>query len=414
MKLDPLYFFLPMIEALDREEHDLVGATVGHGKRVAYLSYLMTRSFPWSPDERLAFVLAALLHDCGSVETIREMRDAARNRKPFSGTFSNGRVVDDASIHAQKGKDLLQDMPFYSQIKGVVMMHHEWANGTGPMGLREDAIDKRAQVLYLADRMDIRYDLLSLSESGFREMVRDLLGLEHIEFSHDALVLLEKNLTYEAVQKLQEIPLNRLLKSVVPSHACEYSLKDMLTITRFFERIVDNKSSFTKDHSHGIAMKALAMAQKYGWNEEKQERFLLAASLHDYGKLRVPSAILEKAGPLTAEEFQIMKNHVRWTYEVLDEIPDFGDIRDWASFHHEKLDGSGYVKGLCSKDLSFEERLMACIDIYQALTEKRPYKEGFSHEKAIAIMAELARKGKIDGSIVKDLDAFFASNKLPA
>ena len=87
MKLDPLYFFLPMIEALDREEHDLVGATVGHGKRVAYLSYLMTRSLPWSPDERLAFVLAALLHDCGSVETIREMRDAARNRKPFSGTF---------------------------------------------------------------------------------------------------------------------------------------------------------------------------------------------------------------------------------------------------------------------------------------------------------------------------------------
>ena len=363
MKLDPLYFFLPMIEALDREEHDLVGATVGHGKRVAYLSYLMTRSFPWSPDERLAFVLAALLHDCGSVETIREMRDAARNRKPFSGTFSNGRVVDDASIHAQKGEDLLQDMPFYSQIKGVVMMHHEWANGTGPMGLREDAIDKRAQVLYLADRMDIRYDLLSLSESGFREMVRDLLGLEHIEFSHDALVLLEKNLTYEAVKKLQEIPLNRLLKSVVPSHACEYSLKDMLTITRFFERIVDNKSSFTKDHSHGIAMKALAMAQKYGWNEEKQERFLLAASLHDYGKLQVPSSILEKAGPLTAEEFQIMKNHVRWTYEVLDEIPGFEDIRDWASFHHEKLDGSGYVKGLCSKELSFEDRLMACLDI---------------------------------------------------
>lgn len=294
------------------------------------------------------------------------------------------------------------------------MMHHEWANGTGPMGLREDAIDKRAQVLYLADRMDIRYDLLSLSESGFREMVRDLLGLEHIEFSHDALVLLEKNLTYEAVQKLQEIPLNRLLKSVVPSHACEYSLKDMLTITRFFERIVDNKSSFTKDHSHGIAMKALAMAQKYGWNEEKQERFLLAASLHDYGKLQVPSSILEKTGPLTAEEFQIMKNHVRWTYEVLDEIPGFEDIRDWASFHHEKLDGSGYVKGLCSKELSFEDRLMACLDIYQALTEKRPYKEGFSHEKTIAIMRELACKGKIDGAIVRDLDAFFEPTRLPS
>ena len=122
----------------------------------------------------------------------------------------------------------------------------------------------------------------------------------------------------------------------------------------------------------------------------------------------MPSSILEKAGPLTAEEFQIMKNHVRWTYEVLDEIPGFEDIRDWASFHHEKLDGSGYVKGLCSKELSFEDRLMACLDIYQALTEKRPYKEGFSHEKTIAIMRELACKGKIDGAIVRDLDAFLS------
>lgn len=70
----------------------------------------------------------------------------------------------------------------------------------------------------------------------------------------------------------------------------------MLTITRFFERIVDNKSSFTKDHSHGIAMKALAMAQKYGWNEEKQERFLLAASLHDYGNCRCLLPSLKKQG----------------------------------------------------------------------------------------------------------------------
>lgn len=108
-----------MIEALDREEHDLVGATVGHGKRVAYLSYLMTRSLPWSPDERLAFVLAALLHDCGSVETIREMRDAARNRKPFSGTFSNGRVVDDASIHAQKGRTFCRICLFIPKSKGL-------------------------------------------------------------------------------------------------------------------------------------------------------------------------------------------------------------------------------------------------------------------------------------------------------
>lgn len=82
-------------------------------------------------------------------------------------------------------------------------------------------------------------------------------------------------------------------------------------------------------------MKALRLSAYYKWEEEKRERFLLAASLHDYGKLRIDSAILEKAGPLTDEEFQTMKTHVRWTYEVLNDIPGFEDIRDWASFHHE-------------------------------------------------------------------------------
>ena len=72
------------------------------------------------PDERLAFVLAALPQGCGSVETIREMRDAARNRKPFSGTFSNGRVVDDASIHAQKRGEPFAGYAFFiPQIKGL-------------------------------------------------------------------------------------------------------------------------------------------------------------------------------------------------------------------------------------------------------------------------------------------------------
>ena len=73
--------------------------------------------------------------------------------------------------------------------------------------------------------------------------------------------------------------------------------------------------------------------------------------------------------------------------------------------HHEKLNGKGYPRGLSEKELSFEEQLMACIDIYQALTEKRPYKDGLSHEKTISIMRNMAQRGEINGTIVKDMDA---------
>ena len=96
-----------------------------------------------------------------------------------------------------------------------------------------------------------------------------------------------------------------------------------------------------------------------------------------------------------------MKNHAEATYYILSQVKDFEDIRDWAAFHHEKLDGSGYPFGKNASELNTNERLMACVDIYQALTEKRPYKDGMSHEKACDILKDMARKGWIDNNIVE-------------
>ena len=80
----------------------------------------------------------------------------------------------------------------------------------------------------------------------------------------------------------------------------------------------------------------------------------------------------------------------------------------WAANHHEKLNGKGYPQGLSEKDLSFEEQLMACIDIYQALTEKRPYKDGLSHERTISIMETMAAKGELNEGIIRDIDKVMA------
>ena len=119
--------------------------------------------------------------------------------------------------------------------------------------------------------------------------------------------------------------------------------------------------------------------------------------------------ILEKPGKLTDEEFKTMKHHAAYTYYILSDIDDFEEIRDWAAFHHERVDGTGYPFGRSAAELNTQERIMACVDIYQALTESRPYKQGMKHEKASGILWDMVKKGLIDGDIVRQVDSCFAA-----
>ena len=407
MKLNLMDLLLPMIYALDMEEHDLTGATGGHGERVALLTYLMARPLHYPQPQLMDIVECALLHDCGAVENIRNLRDARAAGREYAETLPDGTVVRDANIHAILGEKDIRPLPFHGDVRNIVLMHHECVDGSGPLGRKEDEIPFPSQLIFLADRMDIWFDLQTLPERGFQPMIDSLLSRVGREFSRRAADLMVQNIHYDDIRRIQEKGAKALLRELLPQDVTDYSRPQIYALTRFFEHIVDAKSSFTKDHSAGIADKAERMAGFYGWSVDKTDRFLLAAALHDYGKLTVETDILEKPDKLTPEEFTAIQRHVRQTYEILNEIPGFEDIRDWASFHHEKLDGSGYCFGLTAERLSFESRLMACIDIYQALTEKRPYKDGFSHGKAMDIMQEMAAAGKIDGAIVQDLDKVF-------
>ncbi len=407
MKLNLFYFFLPMIEALDIEERALTGAGGGHGERVAYLAYLMAKPLHFPKAELMDFVELALLHDCGAVENLRNLRDAQVQGREYTETLSDGRVIQGANIHAILGERLVRQLPFHGNVKDVLLMHHECADGSGPLGLREDAINFKSQLIFLPDRMDIWYDLPHLKQEDFLPMMETMASRAGHEFSQRVVDLMKRTIHWEDLRRMQEEGPKSLLKQYLPNDETEYSREQIHALTGFFEYIVDNKSSFTKDHSEGIAEKAETMGNFYQWNPEKTERFLLAAALHDYGKLTVETDILEKPGKLAPAEFEEIKSHVKWTYAFLNEIPGFEDIRDWAAYHHEKLDGSGYCFGLKGDALCFESRLLACIDIYQALTEKRPYKDGFSHQKAIAIMQEMADNGKLDGRIIHDLDRVF-------
>ena len=160
---------------------------------------------------------------------------------------------------------------------------------------------------------------------------------------------------------------------------------------------------FTSRHSIGVAEKAAQFAKYIGYDVSDIEKMYLAGALHDIGKMAVGNEILEKPDKLTDEEFDKMKNHAGYTYLMLSQVDGFEDIRDWAALHHEKLNGKGYPFGKTADELNEQERIMACVDIYQALTEERPYKKGMSHEKTCDILDEMAEKGFVDADISRKM-----------
>ena len=107
------------------------------------------------------------------------------------------------------------------------------------------------------------------------------------------------------------------------------------------------------------------------------------------------------------EEVKEMRNHVLYTYYILNRISGLQEITMWASAHHEKLNGKGYPFHLSGEQLFYPARMVACVDIYQALREPRAYKAEKSHESAVQIMKEMAQAGEIDPMIVDDLEKLF-------
>lgn len=213
----------------------------------------------------------------------------------------------------------------------------------------------------------------------------------------------------EKIESMTNENIGSLLRECLPVPTQNYTIEQLLGVSKLFARIIDYKSKFTCNHSLGVAEKAKELAGFYHFDEDTQAKIYFAGALHDVGKLVVDTEILKKPDKLTEEEYQHVQYHALETYKILSSIEGLEEIAGWASFHHEKLNGSGYPFGKTAKELGKIERLMACIDIYQALLEKRPYKETMSHENAMILLRKMAKMGELDEGIVNDIDICFGS-----
>jgi len=381
--------------ALDIVEGALLGASTNHGKRIAVLCAKMGKALEKNPEEITALAICALLHDNALTEYILSERKGG-NHDPAM------------KKHCEYGQRNVDALHFKTNVKNFILYHHEKANGTGPFGIREGEGPLEAELITIADSIDAAHHLQRLKPENLptiRSMIVEETGKKYGKIA--AKTMLEI-LDLPTILSLKDNVIKQTASEALFPWTEDIQTETIFGLAGFIASIIDYKSVFTQKHSTQIANKAWFMGKYYKYEPQELAELYLAAALHDLGKLAVPSDILEKPGKLSEEEFGIIKEHVRLTWELLSDIEGFETICRWASNHHEKLDGSGYPFGKKAPELDFNSRLLACLDLYQAISEERPYHPGRSHGDTIRILYEMAGMGKIDGDITKDLDIALA------
>ncbi len=367
------------------ETVDMVSpALSGHHKQVAYLAHRIARAHGLDADAQRACLVAGALHDLGGMSTTDRLAVMA-----FEATGMEG--------HARLGARLLRTCTVLREIAPLVEHHHcAWvtrgANGDPPLG---------AHVLHLADRVavliDRSQDILSQVPS-ILEQVRSEAG----RLFDPALVdTLERAAVQESLWlDLVSPTLGGELRRQLGPDTIQLDIEGLIDLASFFARLIDFRSHFTASHSQGVASVAELLARHAGFSPREQRMMYAAGLFHDLGKLAVPAEILEKPGRLSATEFNLIRAHTYSTWRALRPIRDFEVLAQWAAYHHERLDGSGYPFHIGGADLSMGARIMAVADVFVALTEDRPYREGMDTEGALVILRDMASQGALDPRLV--------------
>jgi response regulator RpfG family c-di-GMP phosphodiesterase len=148
----------------------------------------------------------------------------------------------------------------------------------------------------------------------------------------------------------------------------------------------------TEGHSRSVTEMTVRMAQAAGMSDAELVHVRRGALLHDIGKMGIPDSILQKPGPLTDEEWEIVHQHPVYAYELLSPIVHLRPALDIPYCHHEKWDGSGYPRGIAGEEIPLAARIFAVVDVWDALTSERPYRPAWTEEKAVEYIRDQAGK----------------------
>jgi HD-GYP domain-containing protein (c-di-GMP phosphodiesterase class II) len=377
---------------------DLVGVThIHHGKRVAYMAAECGKRLGWSGPRLDELFQAAILHDSGVSRTMVHARLAQM-------------AWENEAEHCRLGADLLASSPLLQHLSDTILHHHTHWSVLKDLDLPLE-VKLRANCIYMVDRVDVLalgYELdgkdILLGKDEIRRRIFERCNDWFCPELVDAFMEISSSDAFWFT--LESGHVNGYLAtwlSHFPDRTMEFH--ELRSLVHVFSCIVDAKSPFTKQHSDGVANLARYIGGLFQLPEQTCEMLELVGLLHDIGKLRVPDSLLDKPGMLNEEEILIMRRHSFDTYSILKNIRGLEQVSLWSLQHHERMDGTGYPYQTKGAELSFEARIVAVADVFQALAQARPYRGPLEQQVIMALLKLEAEAGKLDTNVVAAVEA---------
>jgi HD-GYP domain-containing protein (c-di-GMP phosphodiesterase class II) len=326
--------------------------------------------------QALRFVLSHTGLKSGLAERFRAIINICQN-----GGYISTELI---STRCQRGAEIARKMRFNEPVaQGIMDLDEHWDGSGRPEGLKGEAISLYARIALICQVGDVFQK--ADGEIAARRETENRTGTW---FDPQLAAAFERVASRPSFwDSLNSDDVQELIYEFEPARFVKDVDEDYLDdIAAGFAEVVDSKSPFTRGHSERVTLFSDLIAEKLGFSLERRRWLKRAALLHDIGKLGVSNTILDKPGKLDADEFKVMQQHAAHSETILGRISAFKHLAPIASAHHEKLDGTGYPKGLKGDEIKLESRILAVADIFDALTADRPYRAAMTVPAALAIM----------------------------
>ena len=377
-----------------------------HSLRVAVLSETMAQRL--IPESAAGLFTAGLLHDIGTFDL--------PNRLLHMEEHMEDTRVSGIRVHPQKGAGIVAALPGFIPQAEMILDHHEWVNGLGyPRGKSAVDLSPGSQILKITDKFAFMADTnpgITVPElqTGLKKRVGREFSREFYECLMDELAAGDLWDTVLDERRL-DLAVNEHLKTIPSIREADAGMK--VDLLQLLGRLLDAKHAYTEGHSRRVAYFSVLIALALGLSEEQVRRIEVAGYLHDIGKLAIPNSILDKDGPLTDEEYEIIKTHAGLSQEIVRNVAVLRPLQEVVGADQEHWDGKGYPQGLKGDQIPLEARIIFIADAFDAMTSHRSYHRAISSDEAVAELRKCAGKD-FDPAIVEEAAKIFSGFENPA
>jgi HD-GYP domain-containing protein (c-di-GMP phosphodiesterase class II) len=337
------------------------------------------------PEDVAATLMPEIARGLSASERARFTAWAAEHGQEFGREFDTGAC--------EVGRDTARRLGLPEGTQRALHEVNEHWNGTSVLGLAGDDIAPAARIARAAG--DAAFLSVVKGPRGAVEGLRQRAG----SLLDPAVVaaLVERG---DPAAAAAGADLYELILEIEPGPPETREPDDLPAVAAAFGDLADLKTPYLHGHSAGVAELATAAAARGGIDDAAVERLRVAALLHDLGRVGVPNAIWEKAGPLTRTEWESVRLHAYRSERILAGSPTLAPVAPLAGMHHERLDGSGYHRACGAGEIPMAARILAAADAFQAMTQRRPHRGPLPADAAAAELRRDARGGRLDPDAV--------------